>query len=65
MPSPGDELHRPHLIEEDERPDHLALAMRQRAAHRKAVAEIAHARNDDQFKRVARILVAEHRILIG
>jgi hypothetical protein len=62
---PRHELHRPHLIEEDEGTDHLALAVRQRAAHGKAVAEIAHARNDNQFERVARALVAEHRVLVG
>src|ERR1700722_1967895 len=61
---PGHELHRTHLIEEDERPDHLPFAVRQRAANGKAVTEIAHPGNDDQFKRIARVFVAEHRILI-
>ena len=65
MPLAGDELHRPHLVEEDERPDHLALAVRQGAAHGKAVAEVAHARHHDQFERVAGVLVAEHRVLVG
>jgi hypothetical protein len=63
--APGNELHRAHLIEEDERADHLPLAVRQRPPHRKAVAEVAHPRNDDQFERVARIFVAEHGILAG
>ena len=35
-PLPGDELHRAEMVEEDERPDHLALAVRQRAAHRRS-----------------------------
>src|SRR5262249_5133263 len=39
----GDELNRSHLIEEDEGPHHLALALRQRGAHREAVTEVAHA----------------------
>ena len=60
----GDELHRPHLVEEDERPDHLPLAMRQRAPHLEA-AEIAHARHDDELQRVAGALVAEDRIVAG
>ena len=30
---PGHKLHRPHLVEEDERADHLPPAVRQRAAH--------------------------------
>ena len=42
---PGDELHRAHLVEEDERADHLALAVRQGAAHLEA-AEVAGARHD-------------------
>jgi len=61
----GYELHRPHLVEENERAHHLPPAMRQRPAHREAVAEIAHTRHDDQFERVARIFVAEHRVLVG
>jgi hypothetical protein len=60
---PGDELHRPHLIEEDEGADHLPLAVGQRAAHGEAVAEIAHARHDDEIERVAGALVAENRIV--
>ena len=50
---PAHELHRPHLVEEDEWADHLALGMGQRAAHGKAVAKVAHARDDDQFERIA------------
>ena len=61
-PLPSDELNRSHLIEEDEGTDHLALAMRQRAAHREAVAEIAYARNNDELERVAGSFVAEHWI---
>jgi hypothetical protein len=54
-PLTGHELHWSHLIEEDKRTDHLALAVRQRPAHGKAVTEIAHSRDDDQFERVARL----------
>ena len=61
----GDELHRPEMIEEDEGPDHLPLAMRQRAPHRKAIAEIAGARHDDEIERVAGLGIAEHGIVGG
>jgi hypothetical protein len=47
------ELHRPHLIEEDERTDQLTLLVRHCAAHGKTVAQIAHARDHDQFERIA------------
>ena len=60
-----DQLDRSHLIEEDKGTDHLAFAVRQRPAHGKTIAKIAHARHDNQLERVARALVAEHRILIG
>ena len=61
-PLPGEELHRPHLVEEDERADHLPLDLRQRAADGEA-AEVAHARHDDQFQRVAGLRVAEHGVV--
>jgi hypothetical protein len=61
----GDELHRPEMIEEDEGPDHLALAVRQRAPHFKSIAEVAGARHDHQFQRVAGMRVAEDRIVGG
>ena len=60
----GDELHRSHLIEEDEGTDHLPLAVRQRAAHFEA-AEIARARHDDQLQRIAGVLVAEDGVFEG
>ena len=60
----GDELHRAHLVEEDERPHHLALAVRQRAAHLEA-AEIAHPRHDRELQRIAGALVAEHGVFVG
>src|ERR1700710_2122647 len=59
----GHELHRPEMIEEDEGADHLALAVRQRAANRKSIAEVASARHDDKFERVAGAGIAEHRII--
>ena len=46
------ELGRPHLVEEDEGPDHLLLRRRQRAAHLEA-AEITRARYDDMLDGVA------------
>ena len=61
----GHELHRPEMIEEDEGPDHLALAVRQRAAHLESVAEVAGARHDDQLERVAGQGIAEHGIVGG
>ncbi len=59
---PGNELNRSHLIKENERTDHLALAVRQGATHRKAVAQIAHAGNDDQVECLARSFIAEHGV---
>ena len=44
----GQELGRPGLVEEDERPDHLPLRRRQRAAHLEA-AEVAGARHDQRL----------------
>jgi hypothetical protein len=61
----GDELHRAEMIEEDERADHLPLAVRQRAAHREAIAKIADARHDHQLQRLAGCQIAEHRIVVG
>ena len=57
----GDELHRAHLVEEDEGADHLPLAVRQRAAHLEA-AEVAGARHDDEVERIAGVRVAEDGI---
>ena len=61
----GEKLHRPEMIEEDKRPDHLPLAMRQRAPNHKAIAEIAGARHDDDIERVAGGGIAEHGIVGG
>jgi hypothetical protein len=47
------ELHRPHLIEEDERTNHLPLLVRHGATHGKAASQIAHTRYNHQFKRIA------------
>ena len=46
------ELGRPHLVEEDEGPDHLLLRRGQRAAHLEA-AEIAGARHDHVLDGIA------------
>ncbi|CLA76183.1 Uncharacterised protein [Mycobacterium tuberculosis] len=51
------------MIEENERADHLPLAVRERAANRKAVTQIAGARHDDELKRVAGLRIAEDRII--
>ena len=59
----GDELHRPEMIEEDKGPDHLPLAVRQRAADLKTVAEVAGARHDDEVERIAGLRIAEDRIV--
>ena len=59
-----EELGRPHLVEEDERPDHLPLRRRQRAAHLEA-AEIAGARHDHGLDRIAGGAVARLRIIAG
>ena len=48
----GQELDRPHLVEEDERPDHLALRDGQHAADLEA-AEVAGTRHDHGLDRVA------------
>ena len=61
----GHELHRPEMIEEDEGADHLPLAVRQRAAHLESVAEVAGARHDDEFQRVAGGGIAKHGIVGG
>jgi hypothetical protein len=61
--SASDELHRPHLIKEDERTHHLASGVRQRAVHGKTVAQIAHARNNDQVEHIAAPFIAEYRVL--
>ena len=42
--------HRPHLVEEDEGTDAALLRCRQRAAHGKAVAEVAGAGNEHGFE---------------
>ena len=65
MPLPDEKLHRPEMVEEDEGPDHLPLAMRQRAAHLKAIAEIAGARHDDKLERIAGLGIAQHGIVVG
>ncbi len=46
-------LRRPHLIEKNERTNHLALVARQGATDFKAIAQIADSRNDNEFQRIA------------
>src|SRR3984957_19290432 len=45
----GAQYRRPHLIEENKRPDHAALTAGQGAAHVEAIAKIVHRRDDDDF----------------
>ncbi len=54
----GYELDRAEMVEEDEGADHLALAVRQRTADFKSIAEIAGARHDDKLQRVAGFCIA-------
>ena len=54
------ELGRPHLVEEDEGPDHLLLGRGQGPAHLEA-AEIAGARHDDVLDGVAGARVTWYR----
>ncbi len=63
-PRAGAELGGPEMVEEDERADHAAVRMRQRAADVEA-AEIDAARHDDEVDRVARRRVAGDRVLAG
>jgi hypothetical protein len=58
----GDELHRSHLVEEDERANHLPLELRQRATHREA-AQVAHPRHNDKFQCIAGLRIAEHGVV--
>ena len=48
QPAPGEELARPHLVEEDERPDHLPLLRREGAADLEA-AHVVGARQKHEF----------------
>jgi hypothetical protein len=57
---PGQQLGRPSLIEEDERPDHLPLRRRQGAPDFKT-AEIARAWNNERFDRAQANLIGTAR----
>jgi hypothetical protein len=61
---PGAELDRPEMVEEDERPDHPPLDVRQRTAHREA-AKIDAARHDHEVDGIARRRVAGRGVLHG
>src|SRR5262249_52974834 len=58
------EFSRSEMVEENERPDHAPLDVRQRAPHRKA-AEIDAARHDHQIDRVTGRRVAGGGVLAG
>ena len=60
----GQELRRPHLVEEHERPDHPPLRRRQRPAHLEP-ADVAGARDDDRVDRIAGWRRREAGILVG
>ena len=61
----GAQDRRPHAGEEDERADQPPFGGRQRAADRKAVAEVASARHDDEIERIAGLGIAEYGIVGG
>jgi hypothetical protein len=61
---PDEKLGRPHLIKEDERPDHLLARCGQRTAHGKA-AQVASTGNDDLLDGLARARVAGYGIVVG
>ena len=58
---PGYKLNRPQMIEEDKRPHHLALAVRESPSDLEP-AEVANARDDHQFEGVAGSDIAEDRV---
>ena len=60
----GQELRRPHLVEEDERADHLPLGGGQRAPDGH-FAEVDRARHDQRLDRVRGPAVAEHGVGTG
>jgi hypothetical protein len=55
------ELRRAHLVEEDERPDHLPAVGRQRPADLEA-AEVTRPRHDDHLDRILRLLLVALRV---
>jgi hypothetical protein len=61
----GDELHRPHLIEEDKGTDHLAPGVGSARCTEKPAAQIPHARGDDQVEHIARPVITKYRVLRG
>jgi hypothetical protein len=61
-PMSGKKLGWSHLIKEDEGTNHLPLVAGQSAADFKAVTQIADSRNDDEFQRITRSLIAKDRI---
>jgi len=60
-PLPQQKLGRTHLIEKDERSDHLAARRRQRPAHLEA-AEVTRPRHDDHLDRSLRLLLVAPRV---
>ena len=58
----GHELHRSHLVEEDEGANHLPLHLRQRAADREA-AQVAHSRHHHEVQRIAGCGIAKYRVV--
>jgi hypothetical protein len=49
QPLPSAKRSRPHLVEENEGPDHAPLQRRQRSPHCEAIAEIAGRWQDDKI----------------
>src|SRR4051812_14004992 len=50
------ELGRPHLVEEDERPDHLPRVRGQNTAHLETAAEVASTRDNDRLNDTSSII---------
>src|SRR4051794_10756035 len=60
---PDFKLYRPHLVEENERPDHLTLCGRQSAAHIESITEIAGAWDNHEVVRCVAACIHQTRSL--
>ena len=60
---PGNELHGAEMVEEDERANHLALAVRQRPPHLEPVTEVARSGHENQLQRLAGFPISDNRIV--
>ena len=60
----GEELYRAEMVEEDERPDHLPLAMGQGAAHRERT-DVTCPRHDHKLDLIDRLRIAGDGVFAG